>query len=267
MERSAVGSLLRTTQAYCLQLCEKQTMELGIAYYNKRFPDLPEVNQYREVIAQTSSELERAYQEAQAWFTSQGLRFHRWVSADGHASSEQADFLANKGFGVRAQDVLALTKWVDGEIPSGVRILPARAVRLAYQQWLTDLPDPDPNSDLGLTQSISDRAQWVAANLERLDDPQYDMFVAQIDKQLVGRCAFYQVGDIGRVMDLTVLPQQAKLAKNALLQYVLAMAKRLEIRNICAQVDALDKAKLQEFEAMGFEAVGQLEQFERPTNI
>ena len=33
MQRSTTGSILRSTQALCGQLCEKKTLEYGIAYY------------------------------------------------------------------------------------------------------------------------------------------------------------------------------------------------------------------------------------------
>ena len=52
MERSTVGSLLRTTQALCGQLCEKETLTHGIAYTCARYPNLSEVNQFREVVVE-----------------------------------------------------------------------------------------------------------------------------------------------------------------------------------------------------------------------
>ena len=42
MERSTVGALLRSTQAYCAQLSDKQTLDHGIAYHREEFPSIAE---------------------------------------------------------------------------------------------------------------------------------------------------------------------------------------------------------------------------------
>ncbi len=250
MTATTVGSILRSTQAFCGQLCDKQTLRHGIAYYCPRFPRLGEVNQFREIVVNDPRRLEEAWQECETFFAAQGLQCGRWAPAEGWAGDAMRAFLADRGFRRRTYAVMALTRWPEAESPPRVRVLPARAVRRIYEQWLAARDD-----------AASDR---VRAALDRLDDPQYDMFVALAGKKPIGRCALYQVGDIARVMDLDLAPEpSADEAADALLLHVLALARRLAMRNICLQLDADDAAQRDRFERFGFEAVGTVEEFQR----
>ncbi len=98
MERSTVGSLLRSTQTYCAQLCEKQALTYGIAYYSERFAKLPEANQFREVLVDDPARIPAAFDEAERWFKEQGLTCYRWAPADGQASDTLSGFLVSRGF-------------------------------------------------------------------------------------------------------------------------------------------------------------------------
>src|SRR3989304_5124695 len=98
MERTTVGSLLRSTQAYCSELCEKETLEYGIAYYNPRFASLPEANQFREVLIEDPSRIPEAFEQTETWFRHRELFCPRWAPAEGQGTKELADFLTQHGF-------------------------------------------------------------------------------------------------------------------------------------------------------------------------
>lgn len=259
MAGSTVGSLLRTEQAFCSQLCDKQVLQFGIAYYSDRFVDLPETNQYREVTLDSPSQVERAFSEAEAWFSQRNLCFHRWASADGAADDSVAEFLAEKGFQKRTYHAMALAERVSFEPFDNVRVLHARAVRDALRQTFFQ-PSDAPSSPQSL---------HADACMERLDDPQFDMYVALVDKVPAGRCALYQVGDIARVMDLTVLPAfTGQGVDRALTKHVLTQAHRLAIRNVCVQVDCTQADRADWFRRAGFVVDSVIEVFDRtPTSL
>ena len=249
MERSTVGSILRSSQAYCGQLCEKQTLDFGIAYYAARFADLPEANQFREVIVEDPAKLPEAFAEAEAFFEQHGLVCRRWAPADATTSAATTTFLSEHRFRPRECTALVLTQWVDIDVPRQVRVLPGRAMRAAVRGTFVD--------------DVYELA--AEACLERMDDPPFDLFVATIDGRPAGRCALYQVGDIARVMDLVVLPAFANEGVDrALLARVLGLSKRLAMRNICMQIDRKD-ARTRWLEEMGFVADGTIVEFERDT--
>jgi len=256
MERTTIGSLLRSTQAFGSQLCEKQTLEQGIAYYCRRFADLPEANQFREVVIDAPEQIAAAFDEAEAWFHDQGLRCHVWAPAGGGASAELNAFLATQGFRERGYLAMRLTTWVNMEPVGDIRVLPARAMRAAVRQTFGEVTTSGEDGDAD---------QLADALNERMNDPQFDVFVAMIGARPVGRCALYQVGDIARVMDLHVsAPSRRDDVQRSLIAHVLAMAKRLQMRNICVQVDETDTQRRAWFEAAGFVADGRIVEFHRP---
>lgn len=288
MQRSTVGSLLRSTQAACGQICEKQTLELGIAYYSDEFAALPDANQFREVIADDPQSLPQAFEEASQWFEQRGLTILRWAPASGTAAAATIDFLKQRGFRPRTSSAMILSQWIDVEAPAEVRVLPARAMRAALRETFpaadqavgdgpselgqgarssrvvrTSVPLPDGRGTDSL-RDIAHRDPAADACERRMDDPQYDMFVAMVAGFPAGRCALYQVGDIARVMDLTVGERFSDAGVDrALIGHVLAMARRLAMRNICVQVDEDQTATRGLLEQAGFVADGSLVEFDR----
>jgi N-acetylglutamate synthase-like GNAT family acetyltransferase len=253
MEHSTVGSLLRSDQAFCGQLCRKETLQYGIAYYSERFADLPEANQFREVAVEDPARFPAAFEEAERWFSERGLRCHRWAPIHGQPTDELADFLISRGFERRVLAAMKLTDWVDLEPATDVRIVPARAMRAALRETFLAADTP---TDLRARELLAD-----ACN-ERLDDPQFDMSVAVVEGRPAGRCALYQVGDIARVMPPALLPDYAGgQVATALLAHVLALAKRLLMRKICAQLESGDPAQAA-FEQAGFAADGEIVEFQ-----
>ncbi len=259
MERSTVNSLLRCTQAYCNQLCDKHTLDFGIVYYCERFPRVAQLNQFREVIAESSEEVLAAVAEADACFSQCGLQCHRWAPALGRASASLSARLGELGFERRVERALRLTEWPTWDVPQGVRVLPARAMRAAYQETLDAAPSFREDA-------CSEDVAKVAS--ERLDDPSFDMFVALVHDKPAGRCALYQVGDLAQVRDLTVLPEFENAGvERALLKQVLAMAKRLTIRHVLASVPVIDTIRSDWFQQAGFVMDGEIEEYGRTAPV
>ena len=255
----ATGWLLRSEQAYCLQLCEKDTLDFGIAYSNAELRDVPEANQFREVLVENSADIPSAFGQGEAWFRDRGLTCWRWAPAGGVASAELADFLTKNGFIEKKLTCLSLARWVDFSASSeSIRILPARAMRAAFKSTLVQ---PETNRAC-----VSAKRREQVYDL-RMDDAQLEMFVALINNQPAGRCGLYQVGDIARVMDLTVLPGLPwEAVMRALLSHTLAMAKRLAMRQICTAIEGSDAVRLGLFGAAGFEPAGTISEFDRLPN-
>lgn len=255
MERTTVGSLLRTTQAYCSELCEKETLEYGIAYYSRRFSALAEANQFREVMIEGAARIPDAFEQTESWFRQRDLFCHRWAPAQGRGTDRLAEFLVRQGFHARRFVAMSLTRWVEHQTSEHVRILPARAMRGAYRDTFL-------NIDGSKSPATSD--QLAEASLERLDDPHLDMVVAMWDKQPVGRCGLYQVGDIARVMSVRVSTEFAgRGVEEALLAHVLALAKRLTMQNVLSQIDETDRAGRTFLQEAGFVCDGEIVEFER----
>jgi len=252
VERSTIGSFLRAMQARCGQICEKETLEFGIAYYSQRFAAIPDACQLREVWLPDSSKLTEAFRQSEAWFASKGLRCLRWAAAEGQPIDRLQPFLIERGFTPQESVVMGLGRWVECASAESLRILPARAMRAVFRE--TFLAE----GGAAWAEALADAA------LERLDDPQLDMFVALRDKRPVGRCGLHQVGDIGQVGDLWVAEGRDSLdVEAALLHYVLALAKRLAMPTVLVQAPAADTAQQERFASLGFVAAARHVEFDR----
>mgnify|MGYP002625504842 CR=1 FL=1 len=237
-----------------MQLCEKETLDFGIAFYSSDFAALPEANQFREVCIEDEVRIPTAFDQAESWFTKHGLTCHKWAPAQGMASDQLSGFLQARGFARCAFQVVALREWVEFDETPDVRILPARAMRQAFRDTFSrSASAPTPEQTL-----VAQAAEL------RLDDPQFDMYVAVVDRQPAGRGALYQIGDIARVVDLDVLPGfEFKGVENALLAHIVAMAKRLQFRTVLAQIPTADAQRAAWFRRAGFGPDGEIVEFGR----
>lgn len=255
MELNTVNSLLRCTQAYCNQLCDKHTLDYGIVYYSERFPEVPELNQFREVMIADEDDVAAAFAQTATWFTENQIECYRWAPALGKASDALAKLLEERGFDRYTDCAFRLTEWVELEAATDVRVLPARAMRSAYRETMEAVP---PRTGASWSSHVAEACE------ERLDDPSLDMFVALVGKQPAGRCALYQVGDLAQVRDVTVLPSFAdRGVERALLGHVLALAKRLAMKNVLALAEADDAVRAAWLEHAGFVQDGTIVEFRR----
>ncbi len=246
MAATTVGSILRSSQAYYGLICERQTLDHGIAFYNSPLAALPEANQFREVVIENPVDLARAYDAAEELFAGLGLMCHRWAPAEGARIPGLAEHLADCGFAERAYDALTLARWIAPQPNPQVRVLPARAMRQAFEA------------------TFGPAALERDAAVQRLDQPTMDMFVALCGGVPAGRCALYQVGDIGRVLGPVVLPQFAEQGvAEALLAHALSMGQRLQMRTIVTRLPAEDSAARRLMQSFGFEADGRIFEYHR----
>ena len=101
--------------------------------------------------------------------------------------------------------------------------------------------------------------------LSRMDDPQFDAYVAMIDDAPAGYLALHQVGEIGRIRDLYVAKDRRTAGvATALLNYALATAQRWSLRPICVEIPAAAVGVRTLLDKAGFEEAGRLVQFRAP---
>lgn len=254
-ERSAVGAVLRAEQAYGLQICEKETLDYGIAYYSERFVKLPEGCQFREVLIEDAATIGSAFDQAEQWFAERGMTCLRWVPADGMPTAELTDFLTERGFQKTEFIAMVLTGWPKLVAPADVRVLPARAMRAAFRRAVADSLPPDWQ---GPTELLSEACE------ERLDDAPFDAFVAMIENEPAGWSALHQVGDIGRLTPIAVSrAYKERRVETALLAHGLALAKRLMLQMVCATVAESDTDEISSLERAGFVPDGRFMQYDR----
>jgi GNAT superfamily N-acetyltransferase len=157
--------------------------------------------------------------------------------------------------GWRRRD-LAVVKLADLELSharlnDAIRILPARAMPKAFHQTFA--------GDGDLAEA---RARLAS---ERLNDSNYDVFVAMLDNQPAGRIGYLEVGDIARLADVFVMPDFRRRGVGvAMAAHFLRLVRRLLPRAVVACTEAENGGGLEYLRRCGFVAAGTLTEFERP---
>jgi len=247
---NTLSAVLRTNQAYCELLCEKQTLRWGIAFHSAAWPAAPETNQFREVVIRDATQIPQAFEAVQAFFQERGVACRTWAPAMEQPTEALATFLIGRGFRRRDTVAMGLAQWPELPARKDLRILPARAMREAYEATF-------------LAEGVG-AGKLAQAALERLDDPRMDVHVAVQGNRPVGRAALFAVGDIGRVKDFYVVPDGRRGGvATTLMAHLLTLGKRWGMRQVCLQADEGDRAAAF-FERCGFTRDATICEFDAP---
>lgn len=249
------GSVLRAKQAYLELMGVKVTLDCGIAFRCEEVPGYLEGQQFREVMVESAAELPAAFAQAETHFAEHDARCARWALAEAQDPAIVEPFLADQGFSRADVQALALSAWPEPYAQQSVRVLPARPMRAAYvrcwEKAMAYLPDDA-------------RDAAVAAAIERLDDHRMDSAVATVDGKPAGVGALFQVGDIALVADFYVAPElRRRGVGSALLHHAIALARRLTMRLVCAEVPLANAGGLAFLSQHGFIEGGRIVEFHR----
>ncbi len=283
------GSVLRTDQAYLELLAAKNTFDGGIAFWSPAFPRLQSTNQFREVWVKTAAEAAAAIQAAENFYHERGTRCATVALAESQPVETIEGTLSAAGYRRADNIVMGLGAWPPDAVtaeadpasagrhqPDGprstpgkhessappahadasasdIRVLPARPMREAFRECWSAAASFYPPSE---------RDMVVDAANERLDDQRVDAFVAMVAGKPAGMCTLLQIGDVGRIVDVYVLPAHRRAGvATALVRYVIAITKRLAARVVCVEIPLDDAAGKGLFTALGFIDVGRTVEF------
>jgi GNAT superfamily N-acetyltransferase len=244
----AGSAVRRSNQVYFEQVSQRETIVCGYAYTSARWPELEDCNFVGEVLLEGAPRA--AYDTVERYFAERALTCWRWIPAAIQEPGAVAALLAPLGFRAEASLPYVLARNAVARSPAGLRILGARAMRRAYTELIgLRSREQAGGADAPRARDLTDM------HLERLNDPQYDAFVARLDDHPVGVVSLLQVGEIGRVCDLFVHREQRRRGiGSALIQYAVATARRWSLCPICAEAPAGDAACRGLLERAGFEA-------------
>lgn len=253
------GSVLRAKQAYLELMGVKLTLDCGIAFLCENIPGYREGQQFREVMVESPDELPPAFAAAEEHFAEHDARCTRWALAEAQDPAAVEPFLTAQGFRRLDVQALALNAWPTPEPNTLVRVLPARPMRAAYircwQSAMAYLP-------------AADQEAAVAAAVERLDDHRMDSAVAMLDGEPAGVGGLFQVGDIGMVADFYVMPKMRRRGVgSALLHHAIALARRLTMRLVCAEVPLANAGGLAFLARHGFVDGGRFVEYLRDETL
>ena len=244
---NTLAAIRRSSQVYYAQITEQTTLSCGVAFTCPQYPNYSGGNQLREVVIPAGRSLVDCFDEVQAFYAGQGLRCFRWVPAAVQPAEPIEAFLAARGYTPVRN--LAL-RWVrEVEIPThpGVRLLPVRAMRKAFREIMLD--------NRAYVPAVREMLADVA--VDRLDDPQYDLFVALLDNRPAGFGALYQVGEIGRIENVFVAEACRHQGVGlSIVAHLLALSRRLALRITCLETEETNIPAQALYARCGFEVDG-----------
>lgn len=235
----------------CEQLATWESLEFGVAFRSPEHPTLAAANQLRDVWLETVSG-DTAYERTEAHFAAHGRICRRWVPSSGQPTEPVASVLKNKGWTRVETLAMGLADWAMASMasPAAIRVLPARAMKKAYRKTFDGATPAE-----------------MQAGIERLNDPNYEAFVAVMDGEPAGRSAYLEVGDIARLADVFVRPSfRRRDIGRVMVAHFLRIGRRLSPRVVVASCDATDPASRSFLERCGFMASGSLTAFDRSSD-
>ncbi len=238
----------RADQVYYEQICERETIACGYAYRSDRFAEVAECHFVGEVLLELCND---SLTVVDTYFTRIGRECSRWVPAADQPAAAVAELLAGRGFERRERVVFAWNG-VERERPGGLRVVGARAMRRSY----TRIAEARSAEGGGRADALTQ------LQLERLNDPQYDAFVALDGDEPVGMISLLQVGQIGRLCDLYVRKEhRRRSAARQLLHAALSAARRWALHPVVAAVEDRNEAGAGLLCGAGFAEAGRIVSF------
>ena len=249
---AAVRAVRWTSRVYDELVSAREAIDCGYAYTCEEFPDLSRCNFVGEVWL---DDLERPAAESVAeHFAARRVPCHGWVPAEGQEAEEVGRIALPLGFERYETRAFVLARAASPAAPR-LRVIGARAMRRAYTRVAAHRARL-----VGAA-----REQALACQLRRLEEPQYDAFVALEGDEPVGMVSVLQVGPQARLCDLYVLPERRRQGVGTgLLLYAIATARRWSLSPICAAAPADSAEAAGVLERAGFAPGGMIVGFRRP---
>jgi GNAT superfamily N-acetyltransferase len=252
-ESIATAAVRRSNQTYFEQVSRSVTLPCGLAYFNADYPDLPICNFIGEVLL--DEDMPDPVALVRSFYDERNLTCFRWIPAARQDPQAVERLVVPLGF-ERRENLTYLFPATRACHPDpSLRVVGARAMRRAYTRIISER-----SAEHG---ELAD--DLTAVQLERLNDPQCDGFVAMRDDEPVGVISVYQVGEIGRLCDLYVGPSHRRTGvATALLHYAIQTARRWGLRPIVVQVARRNAAARSLVEKTAFEEGGRIPFFTDP---
>lgn len=248
----ALSAVRRSSQVYYAQLSEQVPLSCGVAFICPQYPNYSGGNQLREAIIPAGKSPAEACDEVQSFYADLNLHCFRWAPAAEQPVEPLEAFLTSRGYSPIRNLALSWTREVDIPTNPNVRLLPARAMRKSLRKLIL--------RDYAYTPPVREMIADVA--IDRLDNPQYDMFVAMLDDRPAGHGGLLQVGEIGRIENIFVAEDSRRQGVGlSIMSHLLALGRRLALRITCLETEETNLPAQSLYARCGFEPGGAFTEF------
>lgn len=257
MRLPSLAAFHRTQTAHVRQVCEERRLSCGAAHYFRGAAGF-DGSCFVTDFACEPGALPTALREIDEFFFAIGGCCSRITAALGETGESLDPGLISAGFLRRDLLCFARLGGQDGHdskervsnptTASDVRILSARAMPRAYRRLLVE------NSQ---SQTEEARAVEFSIALDRLNDAQYESFVALRGDEPVGAAALHTVGDLGAMHGVNVVPSARRTGVGGqLVSRIMQTAKRWRLESVYVGISLDNEAAIGLAKSRGFARIG-----------
>jgi len=244
-----VRALKKANADVCGQSAERCELSCATAYHALEFPDIWDVNISFDIHLPTGMTACQVVDEIADHFRDHDATCYTWVPNDIDCAPALVDYFNSEGFECERSLCMLLTNAkLPEKLRDDVQIIPARAMRKPYgelhhrahvHQWGEGAAD-----------------QMEAVQMNGLDNPQLDAFVARVDKEVVASAGIYSLGEIGVVYEVVTHPEFRRQGiMKALLDHLLRHAARCQFKTMALETSPDNDGAIGLYESFGFEKV------------
>jgi len=241
-----VRAIKRANSDACALSSEQTELTGATAYHNRDLADIWDANGVYDLRVPEEAAPEAVFEEIRRHFDAVGATCYRCVPND-VTLDERLEALVLEA-GCRRESVLVLRLEEAALSEAGrddLQILSARDLRAGYRDFIR----------------LLHRHEWSAESADRmarfqlnaLDDPQLDMFLARRDGEVVASAGAYAAGEIGLIREVATHPAHRRRGvMRTLLSRVLEHGARSQFKSIALETDADNESAIAFYESFGF---------------
>jgi len=252
-----VRAIKKANASACSQSSTQTDLSGAAAYHHPSFKNIWDANIVYDLRLPEETTPENLIAEIENHFADNNVTCFNWVPNDLTLDPALASALKKQGLREKSSLCMQLINSLNPEPPrNDLQIIPARAMRTEYRELsrISHIHDWDESS----ADNMAD------FQLNALDDPKLDMFIARLDKQVVAAGGVYTVGEIALLWDIVTHPEHRRKGIMAsFLHAVLDHAARCQAKTIALETEPDNAPAINLYRSFGFDKLTEFQTFTR----
>ncbi len=257
---SIIRAIKKANAETCAQSAIRTDLDSATALIATDLPDIWDANIAFDIHLPENMTPQGVYEEITNHYTNNNAKCITWVPNDLECDQKLASLFNSETFECEYSLCMILTR---AQTPRSLRddlqIIPARAMRREYanlhriahaHQWGESSAD-----------------QMAQFQLNTLDSPQLDAFIARLNKQVVAAAGIYSLGEIGIIYEVITHPDHRKKGiMKSLLHHILRHAARCQFKTIALETTPDNIPAINLYQSFGFEKLTEFPAYRHISN-
>lgn len=252
-----VRAIKKANASTCSQSSTQTDLAGATAFHHPTFKNIWDANIVYDLHIPETTTPEDLIAKIENHFANNNATCFKWIPNDLSLEPSLASALKKHGLREESSLCMRLTRSLNPNPPrNDLQIIPARALRNEYRELARISHSHD------WDESSSDN--MADFQLNALDDPKLDMFIARLYKQVAAAAGVYTVGDIALLWNVVTHPNHRRKGIMAtFLHAVLNHAARCQAKTIALETAPDNTPAINLYQSFGFEKRIEFQSFTR----